>query len=162
MKHFILVLILVSSSLLSLQAQEIARHALGIRFGDNDGFGGEISYQAELSERTRLEVDLGYRDHVKTDAFKLTGIYQWVFYVDNGFNWFAGVGGGVGSWSYKNKIDPVDEDGIFVNAVGNIGIEYDFKGPVLISLDFRPEVGVVGDYGKDTDLDLALAIRFQF
>jgi hypothetical protein len=162
MKNLYLSLFLFVISLVSVQAQDLARNALGVRFGDNDGFGGEISYQAQLSERTRLEIDLGYRDHVKTDAFKLTGVYQWVFYIDGGFNWFAGVGVGVGSWSYKNKLEPVDEDGLFINADGNIGIEYDFKGPVLISLDFRPEVGVVGDYGKDTDLDLALAIRFQF
>ena len=161
MKKIILVLFLFTS-IMSMMAQNMSTHALGIRFGDNDGFGGEISYQAELSERTRLEVDLGYRDHASSRAFKLTGIYQWVFYIDNGFNWYAGIGAGIGSWSYKNKAVAVNEDGVFVNADGNIGIEYDFKGPVLISLDFRPEIGVVGNYGKDTDLDLALSIRFQF
>ena len=29
----------------SLTAQSISKNALGLRLGDNDGFGGEISYQ---------------------------------------------------------------------------------------------------------------------
>ena len=102
MKKLVLVLILLISGIFSINSQNMSRHALGVRFGDNDGFGGEISYQRELGEVTRLELDLGYRDHVKIDGFKRTGIFQWVFLVDNGFNWYAGIGVGVGSWSYKN------------------------------------------------------------
>ena len=30
------------------QAQDISKNALGLRLGDNDGFGGEISYQRGL------------------------------------------------------------------------------------------------------------------
>ena len=29
----------------SAQAQDISKNALGLRLGDNDGFGGELSYQ---------------------------------------------------------------------------------------------------------------------
>ena len=32
----------------STQAQEISKNALGLRLGDNDGFGGEVSYQRGL------------------------------------------------------------------------------------------------------------------
>ena len=161
MRNFF-ILLLFMGIISNGMAQSMATNALGIRFGDNDGFGGEISYQRELTESTRFELDFGYRDHVNIDAFKLTGVHQWVFYIDNGFNWYLGIGAGVGSWSYKNREHPADDDGLFVNADGTIGIEYDFKAPILISLDFRPEIGVIGDYGKDTDLDLAMAIRFQF
>jgi hypothetical protein len=38
-----------------------------------------------------------------TNAIKLTGLYQWVWNIDGGFNWYAGVGGGVGSYSYDNN-----------------------------------------------------------
>ena len=120
-----------------MNSQNLSKHALGVRFGDNDGFGGEISYQRELCEMTRLEVDLGYREHASIDAFKLTTIFQWVFIIDNGFNWYAGLGGGIGSWSYKNRIEPSDDDGLFINADATLGIEYDFKAPIQISLDFR-------------------------
>lgn len=32
------------------QAQDISKNALGLRLGDNDGFGGEVSYQRGLSK----------------------------------------------------------------------------------------------------------------
>jgi len=150
------------SFIFNVQAQDISRNALGVRFGDNDGFGGEISYQHELSESTRLELDLGFRNHKSYDAFKLTGIYQWVWNIDQGFNWYAGFGAGIGSWSAGNDYIGNSDDGLFLNADGNIGIEYNFDIPLLISLDFRPEIGVLGNYGKDTDLDIALSLRYQF
>ena len=36
------------------------------------------------------------------------------------------------------------EGGLFVFAAGNIGIEYNFDIPLLISLDMRPEIGLIG------------------
>lgn len=162
MKKLILISILFFMVSLNASAQKISNHAIGIRFGNNDGFGGEISYQRKLSESNRFEVDLGYRDHKDFNAFKLSGVYQWVWNIDDGFNWYAGFGAGIGSWSFNNGFVSDTEDGIFINADGNIGIEYNFKAPILISIDFRPEIGIIGDYGKDTDLDLALSIRYQF
>lgn len=162
MKKLILILIAIIGFTSMASAQSISKNAIGVRFGDNDGFGGEISYQKHLDSNRRLEVDLGYRDHKNFDAFKLTGIYQWVWGIDEGFNWYAGFGAGIGSWSYNNHVIEDDKDGVFINVDGNVGIEYNFDAPLIISLDFRPEIGIVGDYGKDTDLDLALSIRYQF
>lgn len=162
MKNLILVLVLFITGIFSMNAQNISKNALGIRFGDNDGFGGEISYQHELSEVTRLEVDLGFRNHKFYDAYKLTALHQWVWNIDNGFNWYAGFGAGVGSWSASPDYMGSGDEGVFLNADGNVGIEYNFEIPLLISLDFRPEIGLVGDYGKDTDFDFALSLRYQF
>ncbi len=163
MKKIFLMSIFLLGFILTINAQEISKNAIGVRFGDNDGFGGEISYQHQLSEVNRFELDLGYRNHKDYDAFKLTGIYQWVWNIDKGFNWYAGFGAGLGSWNYANSYVGDGDEGLFVNADGNIGIEYNFEeAPILISLDFRPEIGVIGDYGKDTNLDLALSIRYQF
>ena len=73
-----------------LSAQEISKNALGLRVGDNDGFGGEISYQRYLNDNNRLEFDLGFRNSNNVDAFKLVGLYQWVNPLGNdGFNWFV-------------------------------------------------------------------------
>lgn len=161
MKKFFIVLVFLLGIILTTNAQDISRNAIGVRFGDNDGFGGEISFQHELSESTRLEVDLGFRDRVDdNDAFKLTGVYQWVWNIDKGFNWYAGFGAGIGSWN-NNNVNLNVNDGLFVNADGNIGVEYNFDIPLLISLDFRPEFGIIGDY-SDTGLDLALSLRYQF
>jgi len=162
MKKFVLASVLILIVSFSIGAQELSNHAIGIRFGDNDGFGGEISYQRKLSEVNRFEVDLGYRDHKDYNAFKLSGVYQWVWNIDQGFNWYAGFGAGLGSWNYANSFVGNEDEGLFINVDGNIGIEYNFDIPLLISLDFRPEIGVIGDYGNDTSLDLALSIRYQF
>jgi len=142
-------------------AQEISKHAIGIRFGDNDGFGGEISYQQKLSGINRFELDLGYRNQNDYDAYKLSGIYQWVWNIDNRFNWYAGFGAGIGSWN-DTRTNPTRDDGLFINADGNVGIEYNFDIPLLISLDFRPEIGILGNYGNNTNLDMALSLRYQF
>ena len=162
MKKLVLAALMLFGFLLSAQAQDIASNALGIRTGDNDGFGVEISYQKRLSDVNRLEFDLGFRDNKNYDAWKLSGIYQWVWNLVGNFNWYAGFGAGIGSLDISN--DNFDgDDGLFVNANGNIGIEYDFDIPLLISIDFRPELGLVNDFGdNDLGLDIALGLRYQF
>jgi hypothetical protein len=44
---------------------------------------------------------------------------------------------------------------------GNLGLEYDFDFPLLLSLDFRPEIGF-GNVGDDLNFDIAVGIRYQF
>ena len=149
----------------TMNAQEISKNALGLRLGGNNGFGGEISYQARLSGNNRLELDLGWRNGKNYDGYKLAAIYQWVMPIEERFNWYVGLGGGLGSYDFNNynNQDKNYKD-TFVFAAGNIGIEYNFKIPLLISLDFRPEFGF-GDsnYNNDgLDLDIALGLRFQF
>lgn len=156
MKKWILLTICVFGFTWMSQAQMIADHALGLRLGDNNGVGTEISYQHGLSENNRLELDLGWRSHDDADAFRLTGLYQWVWNIDGGFNWYAGVGGGIGSVD----IDNGDSD-FFALVAGDIGIEYNFDIPLLLSLDFRPEIGFI-DYYDDLDFDIALGVRYQF
>ncbi|MBP8793763.1 MAG: hypothetical protein KBH29_11340 [Lutibacter sp.] len=161
MKKTILVVLIAICSSAFVNAQEISDNAIGLRLGDNNGLGTEISYQKQLSNVNRLELDLGFRSRSNdSDAFKLSGIYQWVWQIDGGFNWYAGFGAGIGSWE-NNNINSNDNDGVFLNAAGNIGIEYNFDAPILISLDVRPEIGLLGNY-SDTDLDLALSVRYQF
>lgn len=162
MKKLILTVLCIFGLTLSSQAQSIADNALGLRLGGSDGVGTEISYQRALSENNRLELDLGWRNGRHYDAFKLTGLYHWVWNLDGGFNWYAGFGAGIGSVDGNDDHWDNDDDGLFVNAAGNIGIEYDFDFPLLLSLDFRPEFGVINYYGDDVDFDLALGIRYQF
>ncbi|MEO9571894.1 MAG: hypothetical protein ABJH82_06810 [Polaribacter sp.] len=140
----------------TISAQEISKNALGIRVGDNDGFGGEISYQKYVSDNNRLEFDLGFRNSNNIEAFKLVGLYQWVNALDNNFNWFVGAGAGVGSFDSPN------DDGAFALVAANLGIEYNFNIPLLMSLDIRPELGFNDTYSNDLDLDIALGIRYQF
>ena len=69
-----------------MSAQEISDHAIGLRLGNSDGFGAEISYQKSLARYHRLEVNFGWRDSRNFDAVKLGGLYQWVHKLDGNFN----------------------------------------------------------------------------
>ncbi len=167
MKKIILSAIMLIGLAFSTQAQHISDNALGLRFGDSGGFGGELSYQRALSSNNRLELDLGWRNRnnfnnsgYDDSAFKLTGLYQWVWNIDGGFNWYAGVGGGVGSYSYDNNDNHYSDT--FAFAAGDIGIEYNFDIPLLVSLDFRPEFGGGGYYKNNYGSDIALSLRYQF
>ena len=167
MKNILITGIIVLITSVSMNAQEISKNALGLRLGDSDGFGAEISYQARLSNSHRLELDLGWRDSKNYDGFKIAGLHQWVWNIDGGFNWYAGLGGGLGSYSFnddKNFNNGNDYNDTFVFAAGDIGIEYNFDIPLLISLDFRPEIAF-GDErynNNDLDFDIALGLRYQF
>ncbi|MCX2680152.1 hypothetical protein OOZ15_09395 [Galbibacter sp. EGI 63066] len=145
-------------------SQDISPNAIGLRLGDSDGFGAEISYQRGLSANNRLEFDLGWRDGNNYNAFRLTGLYQWVFPIDAGFNWYVGPGLGIGGYDYDDEFiagSDVDDSGTFAYVAGDIGIEYNFPIPLLLSLDFRPELGF-GDFNDDLDFDIALGVRYQF
>ena len=158
MKKLFLLSIALISFIFTMNAQHIADNAIGLRLGDSDGFGAEVSYQTSISDNNRLEFGLGWRDSNNVTAIRVVGLYQWVWQLDGNFHWYAGVGGGLASFSFDdNAID--DETALF--AAGDIGIEYDFDIPLLISLDFRPELGF-GTINDDLDFDIALGLRYQF
>lgn len=162
MKKFFLIAIAFVGSTMFMNAQNIADHALGLRIGDSDGFGAEISYQLGLSQDNRLELDLGLRSGNNYNGFKLAGIYQWVWNIDGGFNWYAGPGAGLGSYSYKAHKDHPKNNQTFAFIGGDIGIEYIFDIPLMLSLDFRPEFALGNDFNDDLGFDIALGIRYRF
>jgi hypothetical protein len=165
MKNLILTALVFAAFTISLQAQEISKNAIGLRLGDSDGFGPEVSYQRAVGDNNRLEFGLGLRSNSDYVAYKLVGIYQWVWNIDGGFNWYVGPGIGVGQINFDddrfNQNFRDDNDETFAFVAGDIGIEYNFDIPLLLSLDFRPEFGF-GDYRDDVDFDIALGVRYQF
>ncbi len=158
MKKLILLSLIVIGFSFSANSQEIADNALGLRLAGGNGFGTEVSYQRALGGNNRLELDLGWRSGNDFDGFKLIGLYQWVWAIEGDFNWYAGLGGGLGSYD-NDRNDNNSET--FAVAAGNIGIEYNFDIPLLISLDFRPELGF-GNFNDDVNFDIALGVRYQF
>lgn len=159
MRKLLLCISFLTASIFTMNAQEISKNAIGIRFGDNNGIGAEVSYQRALGSNNRLEIDLGIRGNSDNSIFKATGLYQWVWELEDNFNWYAGVGGGLANYN-GNGNDNFSETFIF--AAGDIGIEYNFdSAPILLSLDLRPEFGF-GDNFNDYDNDIAFSIRYQF
>ncbi|OYU80064.1 MAG: hypothetical protein CFE23_11005 [Flavobacterium sp. BFFFF1] len=164
MKKVILSAVMLIGLAFSAEAQEVSKNALGLRLGDSDGFGGELSYQRRLSGDNRLELDLGWRNNDHYDAYKLVGVYQWFWNIDQGFYWYAGVGGGIGSYSI-NRYPGYDgnDSGTFLVAAGDIGIEYNFDIPLQVSLDIRPELYFGDDFRDDNfGPDIALGLRYRF
>ncbi|WP_395050224.1 hypothetical protein [Flavobacterium sp.] len=163
MKKNILLATMLFGLAISVQAQDISKNAIGLRLGDNDGFGTEVSYQARLSPKNRLELDLGFRNNNNENNIKLAGLYQWVWNIDGGFNWYAGVGGGIGSWRYDNN-NGVTDNGSFAFAAGDVGIEYNFDFPLQLSLDVRPELYFASNSYVDNNFgpDVALGVRYRF
>lgn len=167
MKKIILSAIMLVGLAFSSQAQDISKNALGLRLGDSGGFGTEISYQRGLGDNNRLELDLGWRNRKNynnnsfdDNAIKLAALYQWVWNIDGGFNWYAGVGGGLGNYRYDDNSKSFNET--FAFAAGDIGLEYNFDIPLLISIDFRPEFGGNGYYKNNYGSDIALGVKYQF
>lgn len=161
MKNSLFTFILICLISVSANAQRIADNAIGLRLGDSDGFGTEVNYQRALGENNRLEIGLGWRSSNDVTAIKAAALYQWVWVLDGNFNWYAGAGGGVGQVSFDDDFPGDPDNETFIFAAGDIGIEYNFDIPLLLSLDFRPEFGF-GDYRDDLDFDIALGIRYQF
>ncbi len=162
MKKVFFSLIAIIAFTVSANSQTIAKNAIGLRLGDNDGFGTEVSYQRGLGDNNRLELDLGWRSNKNFNAFRLTGLYHWVWVLDGNFNWYAGVGGGVGQVNFEDNFPGYNDDSeTYFYGAGDVGIEYNFDIPLMLSLDFRPEFGF-GDYNDNLDLDIALGIRYQF
>ncbi len=185
MKKLIFLVLMLIGFAFGTQAQHsqhFSKNAIGLRIGDNDGFGAELSYQRGISPANRLEFDLGIRNHTyykhgdyyDNGAVKLVGLYQWVWNIDRGFNWYAGFGAGLGSYRnninrdyYDNNYQGYHDSGAFGLVAGDIGIEYDFDFPLQLSVDFRPELGF-GNYrytNQNLDTfgpDIALGARFRF
>lgn len=163
MKKVIICLFIITLAFTqNIQSQNIAKNAIGLRFGDSDGFGTEVSYQRGLGDNNRLEIDLGWRSNDNFNAYRLTGLYHWVWVLDGNFNWYAGAGAGVAQLNFEDNFPGFNDDAeTYFYGAGNIGIEYNFNIPLLLSLDFRPEFGF-GDFNDDLDLDIALGIRYQF
>lgn len=155
-KLFFAAIILLLSSYFT--KAQVADHAIGLRIGGGYGFGTEISYQHGLSSPNRLEFDLGFRNNNDFDGWGLTGLYEWVWKIDNGFNWYAGPGAKIGSWNSEEPYDSVN-DGFFLAAAGTCGIEYVFPIGIQLAIDARPELGIVN---HGSGINLGFSIRYQF
>ena len=149
MRKIVLGLSLLVGALFTVNAQDISDNAIGLRLGSNDGFGSEISYQRKLKENNRLEVNLGLRDGFSD--LKLTGLYQWVWNLEDKFNWYAGAGAGL-----------YDSNSIGIFASGVVGVEYNFDAPIILSIDYRPEIGLTRNGQNGLNSDIALSVRYQF
>ena len=150
MKKFLLMAVLAIGFATTASAQA---RAIGLRLGN----GGEISYQHMLNKNF-LEVDgglgLGFDGVFNVGA---TGIYNFMIkQFGDGFGFYAGPGAGVG-------LGLGDANYFSLSAAGMVGLEYNFKIPLQLSIDFRQHVGIgFGGNGLWAPSSICLGVRYRF
>ena len=119
--------------------------AIGGRLGYNIG----ISYQHQIGEKNMIQAD------VDLIAYALHGIqgtvtYNWIIPLKSwdvvNWNLIAGVGAGVGFQWWGNHVNYVRTwgnwgTGTFLGVAGMIGMEWNFKFPLQLAIEYRPLVG---------------------
>ena len=135
---------------------QIEPQAIGVRFsGGNLGGGFEASYQHALGDVNRLEADLGINSQKSSTYFSIAGVYQWIWELEEGFNWYTGPGA---------QFIGVKNNAAF-GIGGQIGVEYNFNvnldTPLMISLDTRPMMNF-GSRTNDFGWAAALGVRYTF
>ena len=148
-----IILIAVSVICFTIAAAALPR-AIGLRCG----WGAEISYQHTLGGNF-IEADLGL---FGSNSLNIGATYNWMIaqpqWTDRG-DWgiYAGPGAILGLG--------FGQESHFTAAVcGQVGVEYTFWFPLQLSLDIRPQFGLITS-GKRLYFDgyyPALSIRYRF
>ncbi|MCU4156045.1 hypothetical protein J1N10_08650 [Carboxylicivirga sp. A043] len=138
------------------------QHAIGARLGAGNTFGSQVTYQYGLSNYNRIEVDLGFHSNTNGNGFNLSGVYQWVWDIESGFNWYAGPAATLGSWSYNNDYSGSGDSGAYLGIGGQIGAEYNFEEiPLNLSVDTMPQIGF-GPTNNNFNMGLSISARYTF
>ena len=156
MKKFLFVAVLALASVMA--------YAQPRAIGGRLGYGAEVSYQHGFGDANMLEVEVGVPGFACLEA-AIT--YDWIdpfgatvpWNEKGEWHWYMGVGGAVGY---------IAGNAGFVGAAGRVGIEYDFKFPLQISIDYRPVIGAAfssgyaGCYWDLWGAALGLGLRYKF
>ncbi len=103
---------------------------------------------------------------VRWGGFNATGLAEWHLSVfdTEGFYFFYGGGAHLGVWDSEKDYYGSNTGGttLFLGVDGIIGLEYAFLDiPLSISLDWKPGMNVISDFGFFFD-DLAISFRYLF
>jgi hypothetical protein len=154
-----LFLLMVAAQAISQERERI--HRFGIRgsykIDDVDLWGAEASYQIYLKGMRRLEIGVGGMSSSAWDIFQVTALYQWCFLELGGFTMYAGPGAGFGFASYG-----YGESEFYGVLAADIGMDYTFRLPFQIAVDYRPEYSAWQEVGAELTNQIALAVRFAF
>ncbi|WP_344789198.1 hypothetical protein [Postechiella marina] len=139
--------------------ERIRKNALGMRFGVNDGFEGELNYQRylDISKNFRLESGLAFNLEANNlDYLKFVNTLQYVGDFIGDYKFYLGAGGGFGNY----KIDDKNENEFILTGIA--GLEWTSSLPILFSVDLRPEYRKNPQFEKDVFYNLGFSIRYQF
>ena len=131
-------IILTAALVLGFAADASAQpRALGVRAG----YGVELSYQHNVNGANFIEADLGLGSF---SYLNLAGTYNFMIaqpaWTNSGtWGFYAGPGVALGAGK-----------GVFnLGIAGQVGLEYTFDFPLQLSLDIRPQIGMVSATALD-------------
>lgn len=156
-KALLIIAVLVSSAAVALAQPK----SIGGRLGN---YGVDVSYENYVSRGADfLEFGLGLDNGFSTSSFHVDGIYNFMIIQPNWtsvgtWGFYAGPGASVALWKNSD-----DENTVYAGFVGNVGLEYTFSFPLLLSVDFRPRL-MFGDGGVrgDGPFSLGVGVRYAF
>lgn len=158
MKKFLLTFCLLASIVVAANAQP---RAIGARVGWNL----EFSYQHAIASRNMIDLTAGVTNFFNNAAYvDANCVFDWVFNINGGWNWYVGPGLGVG-YGFGSHWRENDYIPFRLNIGGQIGVEYQFGIPLNLSLDWRPMWNVMGAghgffYGEFCSFGLGVRYRF--
>ena len=147
MKKIILVAAMVLGFAVAASAQP---KALGLRFG----YGAELSYQHNVGGANFIEADLGMGDF---KYFNAAVAYNFMIaqpsWTDRGeWGFYAGPGVAVAAGPEVRH----------VGIAAPVGLEYTFHFPLQLSVDLRPQLGLVNQAFGIWGWYPHLSIRYRF
>ena len=133
--------------------------------GANIGYGIDLSYHHSLGEANMIDLSVNVPFF---EGIGATATYDWVnpfgavipWDYEGQWNWNLGVGAGLGIYGFKAPA-------FYAGVVGHVGISYDFWFPMQLSLDYRPNIGIVGGEGLTFNTSglysgITLGVRYLF
>jgi hypothetical protein len=148
MKKYIILFCAAFCIATTLSGQE-KKHAIGLRYGILSQSNIELSYQYYLNKTSRMQFGLGTAEY----ALQASAVYQKTAELSAiipGLKIYGGAGVIAGFHSSKT--------GVGVAAQG--GLEYNFRIPFQVSLDYRPKIYWPGDNFYFDDFCVSLRYRF--
>ena len=143
-------IILVAALVLGFAAAAAAQpRAVGVRFG----YGVEATYQHTVGSANFVEANLGLNDFT---TLNVAATYNWMLakpqWTDRG-EWgvYAGAGAAVGL-----------HKALYLGVAGQAGLEYTFWFPLQLSIDIRPQLGLVNSTFGVWGWYPHLAARYRF
>ncbi len=143
MKKIVLIAAMVLGFAVAASAQP---RALGIR----GGYGVDLSYQHTVGGANFIEADLGLESFANLNVAATYNFMISEF--GDGFGFYAGPGVALGA----------GKDIFCVGIAGQVGLEYTFNFPLQLSLDLRPQLGLVGQHFGVWGWYPHLGIRYRF
>lgn len=143
-------IILLAAMVLGFTFAAVAQpRAIGLRFG----YGAELTYQHNVKDANFVEANVGLNDF---KTINLAATYNWMIaqpqWTDRGeWGFYAGAGAAVG---FSEKLH--------LGVAGQVGLEYTFWFPLQLSLDIRPQLGLVNSAFGIWGWYPHLSVRYRF